>query len=264
MEARDERKKLESELADLQHETMLRDRYPDPVIRKLIERMEKNEDLDEIVQDVMAGGTSLRDVEELEVELDDICQALAKEQEDGSDSNSGDPENIKEEDNEREEEREDDEDLGGVEEVEADDAFEVAEEIEGKETMADAVELETAGADTHEDVCSSLPTNLRQADQSPSLSGVIEDSIKEEEYGADKDDDMEDVSINAEPKLKVEMDGKNMSMKSEVRIKDESDIEDEGRSTLTEAAKKTNSTVKSCPAGVSGSGPSAHGREAQT
>ena len=71
------RKKLEAELADLQHEEMLRERYPDPVIRKLVERMDKNGEVAEILHNFQQGELRLEEIEILEAQLDGICQEIS-------------------------------------------------------------------------------------------------------------------------------------------------------------------------------------------
>ena len=107
-DAVNKRQKLESELADLQHEKMLRERYPDPVIRKLVERMNKNREVAEILDNFQRGELRLEEIETLEAQLDDICQEIYKVQADGFGGGSGESHQDPTGD-----EDEDDDEMGG-------------------------------------------------------------------------------------------------------------------------------------------------------
>jgi predicted nuclease with TOPRIM domain len=78
-EAEDERVKLEGQLKDLEQEEELIKLHPDPVVRELIKRAERNKEIEEIFENLEDAKATIEDVEALEGELNSICEQLFKE-----------------------------------------------------------------------------------------------------------------------------------------------------------------------------------------
>ena len=73
-EAEHERTNLEKKLEDLKYEEKLVRRYPDPVIRMLVKKIQRDYNLNGILENFMVGEGRLQDVEALQAELDSICE----------------------------------------------------------------------------------------------------------------------------------------------------------------------------------------------
>jgi hypothetical protein len=99
-EATHERTNLERQLEDMKYEEVLVERYRDPIIHKLIKRMDKDYDLNEILESLVAEKGRLQDAEALEVKPDSLCKEDSQEKGEmlGPERDMPDGEDMKERD----------------------------------------------------------------------------------------------------------------------------------------------------------------------
>jgi chromosome segregation ATPase len=99
-EATHERTNLERQLEDMKYEEVLVERYRDPIIHKFIKRMDKDYDLNEILESLVAEEGRLQDAEALEVKPDSLCKEDSQEKGEmlGPERDMPDGEDMKERD----------------------------------------------------------------------------------------------------------------------------------------------------------------------
>ena len=235
-EARDRRMRFQSELADLQYDEMLSERYPDLVIRRLVKRMDEDEELAETFHNFQQGDLRLDELEALEAQLDVICEEISNEKADTVGSESGELEQDIEEAVEGDEEADLDVKMasnGGVEsgkEVERQEDHEREERGNEDKVLKEDGGMPKNTSQNTEDRHVNPPAVLCQGDQILSTNDFADVLVKEDTCR----NDGAGVSVKAEPELDAETDTKDMSLKLEVEVKHDADKEEDGLGNLTE------------------------------